>query len=115
MGDKRPRNKARSSRNQLSSPNPENPIEGRNPVLEALKANRPINKLLLSKGIGRHSVIGQILYHAKQNGVLVEYVDSRLIQKLSPTGRSQGVLAMVANKEYVDLNYLLEASQQRDD
>ena len=45
----------------------------------------------------------------------MEYVDSRLIQKLSSTGRSQGVLAIVASKEYVDLNYLLEASQQKDD
>ena len=115
MVDKRPGSDAVSSWNRLPSPNPEKPIEGRNPVLEALKADRPINKLLLSKGIGRHSVIGQILYHARQNGVLVEYVDSRLIQKLSSTGHSQGVLAMVATKEYVDLNYLLEASQQRDD
>tara|TARA_B100000315_G_scaffold237653_1_gene254619 strand:- start:17 stop:841 length:825 start_codon:yes stop_codon:yes gene_type:complete len=115
MVDKRPRSDAVSSWNRLPSPNPETPIEGRNPVLEALKADRPINKLLLSKGIGRHSVIGQILYHARQNGVLVEYVDSRLIQKLSSTGHSQGVLAMVATKEYVDLKYLLEASQQRDD
>ena len=115
MVDKRPGSDSVSSWNRLPSPNPENPIEGRNPVLEALKADRPINKLLLSKGIGRHSVIGQILHHARQNGVLVEYVDSRLIQKLSSTGHSQGVLAMVATKEYVDLNYLLEASQQKDD
>ena len=113
--DKKPVSDAVFSWNSLPSPNPEKPIEGRNPVLEALKADRPINKLLLSKGIGRHSVIGQILYHARRNGVLVEYVDPRLIQKLSSTGHSQGVLAMVATKEYVDLNYLLEASRQRDD
>ena len=89
----------------------EDVIEGRNPVLEALKAERPINKLLLSRDIERHSVIGQILYHARQSGILVEYVDSRLIQKLSPTGHSQGVLAMVAVKDYVDMEYLLEASR----
>ena len=82
--------------------------------LEALKADRPINKLLLSKGIGRHSVIGQILYHARQSGILVEYVDPRLLQKLSPTGHSQGVLAMVATKDYIDINDLLEASRNRD-
>ena len=113
--DKRLGNDAITSRNRPPSSNSENPIEGRNPVLEALKAGRPINKLLLSKNIGRHSVIGQILYHARRNGVVVEYVDSRSIQKLSSTGHSQGVLAMVATKEYVDLNYLLEASRQRDD
>ena len=113
--DKRLGNDAMTSRNRPPSSNSENPIEGRNPVLEALKAGRPINKLLLSKNIGRHSVIGQILHHARRNGVVVEYVDSRSIQKLSSTGHSQGVLAMVATKEYVDLNYLLEASELRDD
>ena len=113
--DKRPVSNAVFSWNSLPSPNTEKPIEGRNPVLEALKADRPINKLLLSKGIGRHSVIGQILYLARQNSVLVEYVDPRLIQKLSPTGHNQGVLAMVAPKDYVDLDCLLEASQQKDD
>lgn len=90
-------------------------IEGRNPVLEALKAQHPINKLLLSREIGRHSVIGQILYQARQNGIIVEYVDPRLIDRLSTSGRSQGVLAMVAAKDYVDLESLLEASEQRGD
>ena len=115
MVDNRRRREAVSSGNRPSPHNPEKPIQGRNSVLEALKANRPINKILLSKDIGRHSIIGQILYEARQNNVLLEYVDSRLIQKLSSTGHSQGVLAMVATKEYVDLNYLLETSQQKDD
>ena len=115
IADKRLENDPISSRNRPPSPNSENIIEGRNPVLEAVKAGRPINKLLLSKNIGRHSVIGQILHHARRNGVLVEYVDSRFIQNLSSTGHSQGVLAMVATKDYVDLDYLLETSQRRDD
>jgi len=93
----------------------EDVIEGRNPVLEALKAERPISKLLLSRDIERHSVIGQILHHARRRRIPVERVDPRLIRKLSPTGRSQGVLAMVAVKDYVDVGYLLQASRQRDE
>jgi len=46
---------------------------------------------------------------------LVEHVDSRVIQNLSSTGHSQGVVAMVATKDYVDLDYLLETSQLRTD
>lgn len=86
-------------------------IEGRNPVLEALRAGRPISKLLLSRDIERHSVIAQILYQARESGVLVEYLDPRLIQKLSPTGHSQGVLAMVAAAEYTTLDGLLARSR----
>ena len=44
---------------------------------------------------------------------MVEHVDSRVIQNLSSTGHSQGVVAMVATKDYVDLDYLLETSQLR--
>ena len=95
--------------------NMEGLIEGRNLVLEALKAQHPINKLLLSRDIGRHSIVGQILYQAKQNGILIEYVDSRFIEKLSSTGRSQGVLAMVAAKDYVDLESLLKAPTRNDE
>ena len=46
---------------------------------------------------------------------MVEHVDSRVIQNLSSTGHSQGVVAMVATKDYVDLDYLLETSQRRTD
>jgi 23S rRNA (guanosine2251-2'-O)-methyltransferase len=114
MVEKKPQRERASARDRSPSPTVEDLIEGRNPVLEALKANRPINKLILSKGIGRHSVIGQILYQAKQNGVLVEYADARFIQKLSPTGHNQGVIAMIAAKSYVDLDDLLESSQHKD-
>ena len=115
IADKRFKNNAKPSSNRPPSHNSENLIEGRNPVLEAVKAGRPINKLLVSKNIGRHSVIGQILHHARRNGILVEHVDSRVIQNLSSTGHSQGVVAMVATKDYVDLDYLLETSQLRTD
>ena len=113
MVGKKPGRGRPSSRDRSSSPTGDDFIEGRNPVLEALKANRPINKLLVSKGVGRHSIIGQILHHAKTNGVMVEYVDTRFIQKISPTGHSQGVVAMIATKSYVDLDDLLESSQQK--
>jgi 23S rRNA (guanosine2251-2'-O)-methyltransferase len=115
MVHKKSKNETAGAWSRPSQSDLEDLIEGRNPVLEALKANRPINKLLLSKGIGRHSIIGEILYHARQSGILVEYVDPRLIQKLSPTGHSQGVLATVATKDYIDINNLLEASWKRKD
>ncbi|MQG21787.1 MAG: 23S rRNA (guanosine(2251)-2'-O)-methyltransferase RlmB [SAR202 cluster bacterium] len=113
MIEKKPRRGRPAPQDRSTAPARDDFIEGRNPVLEALKANRPINKLLVSKGVGRHSIIGQILHHAKRNGVLVEYVDTRFIQKISPTGHSQGVVAMIATKSYVDLDDLLEASHQK--
>ena len=51
-------------------------IEGRNPVIEALKSGRPINKILLASNIGRHTAVAQILHLARARGIPVEYVTS---------------------------------------
>ncbi len=88
-------------------------IEGRNPVLEALRAGRPINKILLAQGVGRPGVIVEILGLAKEAGVLVERTDGRGIERLSRTGKSQGVLAMASVKAYVTVERLLEIGRER--
>ncbi|MDO8687490.1 MAG: RNA methyltransferase substrate-binding domain-containing protein, partial [Dehalococcoidales bacterium] len=58
-------------------------IAGRNPVIEALKAGRPINKIVLARNIGLHSVVAAILNLAKSKGIPVEYVERQFIDQLS--------------------------------
>ena len=50
-------------------------IEGRNPVIEALKTGRPINKVLLARNIGLHSAVAEILHLSKSRRIPVEYVE----------------------------------------
>jgi 23S rRNA (guanosine2251-2'-O)-methyltransferase len=88
-------------------------IEGRNPVLESLRAGRPINRILLSRNIQRHSTIAEILRLSRQNGVPVEYVDDAVIQKYSFTGNSQGVIALAAAKAYISLDDLLKITRSK--
>ena len=88
-------------------------IEGRNPVLEALRAGRPINKILIAQGVVQPAVVVEILRLAKEAGALVERVDRRAVDRLSTTGRSQGVVALVAVKTYADLDQLLEIGRIR--
>jgi 23S rRNA (guanosine2251-2'-O)-methyltransferase len=85
-----------------------NTIEGRNPVLEALRSGRPIEKIMLVKNIERHSVIAEILHLAEINGIPVEYVDRPAIDRLAVTPAHQGVMALAAPKDYVDLEELLK-------
>ena len=82
-------------------------------MLEALRAGRPINKILLAQGVGRPGVIVEILGLAKEAGVLVERTDGRGIERLSRTGKSQGVLAMASVKAYVTVERLLEIGRER--
>ncbi len=91
----------------------EETLEGRRPVLEALRAGRPMLKILLSRTIGRHSAVAEILHMAAEQGVPVEYVYSPALRRQARTGHDQGVVAIAAAMEFAALDDLLEASLQR--
>ena len=82
-------------------------------MLEALRAGRPLNKILIARDIGRHSAIGSIIHLAGQGGVVVEHVQRAAIDRLSVTGLSQGVLAQASVKEYAVLEDLLKLPASR--
>lgn len=90
-------------------------LEGRNPVIEALKAGRPINKILLDSNIKRHGTVAEILHLSKAKGIPVEYVERDIIDKHSSTRASQGIIAYTAAKEYVNLDDLLAISREKNE
>ena len=90
-------------------------IEGRNPVIEALKSGRPINRILLARDIGRHSAIAEVLHLSQARGIPVQYVTRRVIDESSTTSAHQGVIAYAAVKEYVALENLLIISKERNE
>jgi 23S rRNA (guanosine2251-2'-O)-methyltransferase len=82
-------------------------------VLEVLRAQRPVNKVVLDQGVTRDSRIAEALHLAREQRVPVDRVDGATIARLSPTGRSQGILAMVAARAYADLEDLLAVAAER--
>lgn len=88
-------------------------IEGRNPVVESLRAGRPINRILLSRNVQRHSIIAEILRLSREQGIPVEYVDDAAIRKYSIIGASQGVIALAAAKDYISLDDLLKITKSK--
>jgi 23S rRNA (guanosine2251-2'-O)-methyltransferase len=82
-------------------------VEGRNPVLEALRAGRPVRKIWLAKNIERHGAIAEIVHLSHIAGVPLEYVERQAIDRQSQTVANQGVLAFTAAREYTDLSELL--------
>jgi len=90
-------------------------IEGRNPVVEALRAGRPISKILMERTIERHGAIDQILQLAKTNNVQVEFIDRQSMSRQSTTNSNQGVIAYAQAKKYVDLDDLLDISKKKDE
>ncbi|MBI2832391.1 MAG: 23S rRNA (guanosine(2251)-2'-O)-methyltransferase RlmB [Chloroflexi bacterium] len=90
-------------------------IEGRNPVLEALKSGRPINRVVLARNIQRHGTIAEILHLSSARGIPVDYVERQAIDSASFGRDNQGVIAYAAVKEYVDLDELLAVSKERNE
>jgi 23S rRNA (guanosine2251-2'-O)-methyltransferase len=90
-------------------------IKGRNPVIEALKAGRPISKILLDSNIRRHGAVDQIVALSRARGVRVEFVERQVIEKQGATGSSQGVIAFAEAKEFVDLSELMAISRAKPD
>ncbi len=88
-------------------------IEGKNPVLEALKVGRPISKILLAKNIKSDTAIAEILGYARNRRIPVEYIGRRAIERQSLTGASQGVLAYAAAKEYATLDELMAIPEEK--
>jgi 23S rRNA (guanosine2251-2'-O)-methyltransferase len=82
-----------------------NLVVGRHPVLEALKAGRPINKILVSEASEGGSLI-EILGKARAAGVVVQTVPKAHLQKIAGANH-QGIVAYVAPREYVDLDAVL--------
>jgi len=84
-------------------------------VVESLRAGRPINRILLSKNVQRHSVIAEILRLSREHGIPVEYVDDAAILKYSLTSASQGVIALAAAKDYISLDDLLRITRSKNE
>ncbi len=88
-------------------------VEGRNPVIEALRAGRPIKRIMLASGVGKSAAIEKIFQLARERGMTVERVERREVESLSVTGKSQGVLAVTGPKGYVGMKRLLEIGHER--
>ncbi|MCW3491063.1 23S rRNA (guanosine(2251)-2'-O)-methyltransferase RlmB [Dethiobacter alkaliphilus] len=67
-------------------------IEGRRPVMEALRAGTKITRILLQKG-SRGKPVDDILAQAKEYSVKVEYLDKAALDKRATSRNHQGVMA----------------------
>ena len=92
--------------------NAENILEGRNPIREAIKAGRHIERLLVAQGEIQGSV-KDIVYDAKANGAIIQEVERTRLDRISITGAHQGIIAYVAVKEYVSIEDILDYAKEK--
>lgn len=87
-------------------------LEGRNAVLEALKAGRTIDKVFIASG-DTDSTLRHIAALAKKSGAVVTNCDRRKLDQMSQTGVHQGVIAMAAARDYSTIAEILRRAEER--
>lgn len=75
--------------------------EGRNAVLELLKTDKTVDKILLEKGA--QGVLGKIFAEARRKNIRVQFVDRAALDRESAEKRHQGVIAYTTDFVYSDL------------
>ena len=81
-------------------------IEGRNAVIEALRAGTAMDKIYLAKG-ETDKTLGHIASKARAQGIVVVEADRRKLDGMSRTHAHQGVIALAAVREYVSVDDIL--------
>ncbi len=89
-------------------------IYGRNPVKEAFRAGKTIEKLYLPKG-QPDPVLSPIYKMAKEKRTVISYVDKFTMDKLSEGGNHQGVLAQITDFDYCSVDDIIAKAKEKDE
>ena len=87
-------------------------IEGRNAVIEALRAGRAIDKIFIAKG-DVDKTLGHIASKARSAGIVVVEADRRKLDFMSQTHAHQGVVALAAVREYCTVDDIFAIAEER--
>lgn len=89
-------------------------VEGRNPVIEAIKGDREIDKILIAKGSEQGS-IQKIIGMAKEKKIVIQYVEKAKLDGMSETKAHQGVIALVTPYSYKTVEDIMKTAEDRNE
>lgn len=105
----KPKNKSET----FKEPNGNELIFGRNPVIEALKANKLIDIIFVNSEAG--GSISLICKLAKERDIPVKQVNEQKLDNMSGGASHQGVIAMGACAEYLSVEDILEIAEKKNE
>ncbi len=92
----------------------EDKVLGRNPVLEAIRSGRTIDKILVKKGRYEGSIV-PIIKKAKEAGLIVQEVDKAKLDALSEGENHQGIIAYVSEYRYAEVGDILRRAAEKNE
>lgn len=87
-------------------------IEGKNPVIEAIKNDVTINKIIVDKNFMTRK--DDVIALAKKSKLRVEYLSKKIMDTLSTTGHHQGYIAETVDFQYCEIEDILENAQKKE-
>ena len=87
-------------------------VEGRNAVIEALRAGRAIDKIFIARG-DVDKTLGHIASKARDKGIVVVESDRKKLDFMSQTHAHQGVIALCAVREYCTVEDIFAVAGER--
>ena len=100
------------SQEQKNSKVNENAIEGRNPVIEAIRAGKEIDRLYVLDGCKDGEIL-TIKREAVKKDIAIKYADKDRLDHMSSTGHHQGVIAITAAYEYSEVSDILKNAEDK--
>ncbi len=88
-------------------------IFGINPILEALKAGRPIQRLLIAEHRKKDHEVQAILRLAREMGAEIRVVTREAVNREAPDSSHQGVVAVAAAIQYATIDDILQTPAQK--
>ena len=90
----------------------ENIICGRNPVMEALRSGREIDRLLVAHGVSGGSVTA-IIAKCSARGILIKEVSPQKLDYYCAGANHQGVAVFFASQDYCEVSDILDTAAER--
>ncbi|HKD05335.1 MAG TPA: 23S rRNA (guanosine(2251)-2'-O)-methyltransferase RlmB [Bryobacteraceae bacterium] len=84
-------------------------LVGIHPVIEALRANRPLERILVARGLGGGR-IQEVIDLARKGGTPVRFEERSTLDRLSSVKSHQGVIALGSAKKYADVEDLASST-----
>lgn len=90
----------------------ESVLEGRNPVLEAYRSGKTIDRLFVLEGC-HDGPVQTIIREANKKNTIISFVKKERLDSMSQTGKHQGVIAYVAAYDYAEVSDILDAAKAK--
>ena len=87
-------------------------IEGRNPVIEAYRSGKTIDKLFVLDGC-QDGPVKTITREARKQHTIISYVSKERLDQLSETHHHQGIIAIAAAYDYASVDDILAKAREK--